>query len=145
MQSLIDILLVEDNDDDVLIIQTAFAEQRLVNIIRVVTDGQEAMAYLRQQGKYKDARQPGLVLLDINMPKKDGLEVLAEIKKDPVLQRIPVAMLTTSNREEDIVKSYSNGACSYITKPVVVDELRGVLKQFELYWALVSKVPASRK
>ena len=140
-EAIIEILLAEDSDDDVLIIQSAFTKERLLNIIKVVGDGEEAMNYLRKQGKYQDVRQPGLVLLDINMPKKNGLEVLKEIKQDSVLQHIPVVILTTSSREEDIVKSYSSGACSYITKPVVVDELRKVLKHFELYWTLVAKIP----
>ena len=141
----VEILLVDDNDDDVLIIQEASTQEKLVNVLQVVPDGEEAMAYLRQQGKYKDAPQPGLVLLDINMPKKNGLEVLKEIKGDSTLRHIPVVMLTTSSREEDVVRSYTGGACSYITKPVAVDKLRGVLKQFELYWALVSKIPVPRR
>ena len=141
----IEILVVDDNDDDVLIIQEAFTQEKLVNVLQVVRDGEEALAYLRRQGKYHDAGQPGLVLLDINMPKKDGLEVLKEIKQDASLRHIPVVMLTTSSRDEDVIRSYSGGACSYITKPVMVEKLREVLKQFELYWALVSKIPARRR
>ena len=94
----IEILVVDDNDDDVLIIQEAFTQEKLVNILQVVKDGEEALAYLRRQGTHHDASPPGLVLLDINMPKKDGLEVLKEIKQDPSLRHLPVVMLTTSSR-----------------------------------------------
>jgi CheY-like chemotaxis protein len=137
-----EILLVEDNEDDIVLEQEALAEARLVNLMHVVHDGEEAMAYLRRQGAYRNARTPGLVLLDINMPKKNGFEVLNEIKADPALSHIPVVMLTTSESEADVVKSYARGACSYITKPMDFDKFRDVIKQFALYWALVARVPA---
>ncbi len=137
-----EILLVEDNEDDIVLEQEALAEARLVNLMHVVRDGEEAMAYLRRQGAYRNARTPGLVLLDINMPKKNGFEVLNEIKADPALSHIPVVMLTTSESEADVVKSYARGACSYITKPMDFDKFRDVIKQFALYWALVARVPA---
>ncbi len=139
-----EILLVEDNEDDILLEQEALADAKLVNLMSVVRDGEEAMAYLRRQGVYQNARMPGLILLDINMPKKNGFEVLNEIKADPALVHIPVVMLTTSDSESDIVKSYARGACSFITKPMDFDKFREVIRQFALYWALVSRVPSTR-
>ena len=137
-----EILLVEDSEDDIVLEQEALAEAKLVNVMSVVRDGEEAMAFLRRQGKYHSAPMPGLILLDINMPKKNGFEVLNELKADPALMHIPVVMLTTSDNEADIVKSYAKGACSYITKPMDFDKLRGVIRQFSLYWALVARIPA---
>ena len=140
-----EILLVEDNEDDILLEQEALADAKLVNLMLVVRDGEEALAYLRGQGKYQNARLPGLILLDINMPKKNGFEVLSEIKVDPDLKHIPVVMLTTSDSEADIVKSYARGACSFITKPMDFDKFRDVIRQFALYWALVSRVPSTAR
>jgi CheY-like chemotaxis protein len=140
-----EILLVEDNEDDILLEQEALADAKLVNIMYVVRDGEEAMAYLRRQGRYHDAKVPGLILLDINMPKKNGFEVLKEIKADPELRHIPVVMLTTSDSERDIVKSYAKGACSFITKPMDFGKFGEVIKQFALYWALVARVPSTHK
>lgn len=140
----VEILLVEDNEDDIVILKEGFAEAKLINLVNQVRDGEEALAYLRRKGKYKDARRPGLILLDINMPKKDGFEVLEEMKADPALRRTPVVMLTVSDREEDVVKSFANGACSYIRKPVGFDKLREVLRVFEFYWTLVSRIPSVR-
>ncbi|HXK28333.1 MAG TPA: response regulator [Candidatus Binatia bacterium] len=137
-----EILLVEDNEDDILLEQEALAEAKLVNLMSVVRDGEEAMAFLRRQGRYQNAQMPGLILLDINMPKKNGFEVLNEIKADPALIHIPVVMLTTSDNEADIVKSYAKGACSYITKPMDFDKFREVIKRFAIYWALVARIPA---
>ncbi len=138
----VEILLAEDNDDDILLIRESFAEAKLINDLHVVKDGEEALAYLRREGEYKDAVRPGIVLLDINMPKKNGFEVLREVKADPALRHLPVVMLTTSQNEADVVKSYSEGACSYIMKPVRFEELGRVVKQFALYWALVARIPA---
>jgi CheY-like chemotaxis protein len=140
-----EILLVEDNEDDILLEREALADAKLVNLMSVVRDGEEALAYLRCQGKYKNARTPGLILLDINMPKKNGFEVLNEIKADTALKHIPVVMLTTSDSEADIVKSYARGACSFITKPMDFDKFREVIRQFALYWALVSRVPSTAR
>ena len=137
----IDILVVEDNDDDVVLIQEAFAEGKLMNRIAFVRDGEEAMAYLRKQGTYATAPTPGMVLLDINMPKKNGFEERADIKADPHLRPLPVIMLTVSDRDEDIVRSFEQGACSYIRKPVTLTRFVAVVKEFELYWSLVSQVP----
>ena len=139
----VEILLVEDNEDDIVIIQEAFADAKLVNVINTVRDGEEALAYLRHEGRYHVAHRPGLILLDINMPKKNGFEVLESLKGDSKLCSLPVIMLTTSDRDEDIVRSYGNGACSYIRKPVDLHEFTEVVKHFELYWTLVSHIPRS--
>src|SRR5687768_9661684 len=140
-----EILLVEDNEDDIVLEQEALAEAKLVNIMHVVRDGEQAMAYLQRQGQYHDAKIPGMILLDINMPKKNGFEVLKEIKADAGLRHIPVVMLTTSENERDIVKSYAKGACSFITKPMDFDKFGEVIKQFALYWALVARVPSTQR
>jgi CheY-like chemotaxis protein len=140
----VEILLAEDNEDDIVLTQEAFGEARLVNDLHIVRDGEEALAYLRRQGPYQEAARPGLVLLDISMPRKNGFEVLRELKADPDLRSLPVVMLTTSNREEDVLRSYTEGACSFVTKPVRVGQLQEVLKHFALYWVLVARVPRSR-
>ena len=137
----VELLLVEDNEDDMLLIDEAFAEAKLMNVIQKVRDGEEALAYLRREGRYKNVHSPGLVLLDINMPKKNGFEVLAAMKEDPRLRPIPVVMLTMSDREEDIARSYADGACSYVRKPMSIEEFARVVKEFELYWTLVSRIP----
>jgi CheY-like chemotaxis protein len=141
----VEILLVEDNEDDAVIIQEVFSDMRLATLINVVRDGEEALAYLRRNGKYKVVRMPDIVLLDINMPKKNGFEVLEEIKKDPRLQSLPVIMLTTSHREEDIVRSYAKGACSYIHKLVDLDQFKHLIMQFEHYWTGISRIPSARE
>ncbi|MBI2365959.1 MAG: response regulator [Deltaproteobacteria bacterium] len=138
----VEILLVEDNEDDILLEQEAIADAKLLNLMHVVRDGEEALTYVRRQGEYQNAQVPGLILLDINMPRKNGFEVLNELKADPALMHIPVVMLTTSDSEADIVKSYAKGACSYITKPMDFDKFREVAKQFALYWALVARIPS---
>lgn len=138
----VEILLVEDNEDDIVIIQETFADTKLANIMHTVRDGEEALAYLRREGPYKEMQQPGLILLDINMPKKNGFEVVQELKADRQLRSIPVIMLTTSDREEDIALSYACGASSYIRKPMDLDRFHAVVKQFEVYWTMVSRLPA---
>ena len=140
-KKLIKILLAEDNDDDIVMIKDAFARSKIINSFDVVKNGEEALQYLHKEGKYFDKDRPGLILLDINMPIKNGFEVLEALKKDPQFDYIPVVMLTTSEREEDIVKSYKAGACSYITKPVNFNNFSKVIEQFALYWALISKIP----
>ncbi len=145
MSEPVEILLVEDNEDDIVLIQEAFANARLVNVLTAVRDGEAALAYLRREGPHKDAHRPGLVLLDINMPKKNGFEVLETMKAHPQLRSLPVIMLTTSDREEDIVHSYADGACSYIRKPVDLSQFNEVVKQFELYWTLVSCIPVFKE
>ena len=140
----IEILLVEDNEDDIILIEEAFAGARMMNVINNVRDGEAALAYLRQEGPYKNAVRPGLILLDINMPKKNGFEVLEAIKANPQLQPLPVIILTTSEREEDVVRSFVYGACSYIRKPVSLERFIDVVKQFEVYWTLVSRIPPAK-
>jgi CheY-like chemotaxis protein len=137
----IEILLVDDNDDDIVLLEESLKESKFVNLLQIVRDGEEALDYLRREGPYRGARLPGLVLLDINMPKKNGFEVLGAMKADPALRTIPVVMLTTSTRDEDIVRSYDGGACSFVSKPVSFEKLKEVIKQFALYWSLVAIVP----
>lgn len=138
---LIDILMVDDNDDDIILIREAMDDAGMLNVIEVVYDGEQAMEYLRGQGPYLGKKRPGLVLLDINMPKMNGFEVLKAMKADGQLKHIPVVMLTTSDREGDIVKSYADGACSFVTKPVDFDKLKKAIRDFSLYWALIAKIP----
>lgn len=145
MPQIVNILLVDDNDDDVLMVEDSLRRDgKLANLIHVVKDGEEAVAYLRKEGQYTDAPTPGLILLDINMPKKNGFEVLEEIRQDPKLRSIPVIMLTTSQREEDIVKSYQMFANTYVSKPVTFDKVRQVIDQLVMYWAIVAKLPEHR-
>lgn len=141
--SAIEILLVDDNEDDSILISEVLTDARLAVVINRVRDGEEGLAYLRRQGCYKNARRPGLVLLDINMPKKDGFEMLAEMKGDLQLQSLPVVMLTMSDREEDILRSYKQGACSFVKKPVDLGDFKQVVRQFETYWTRVSRIPAN--
>lgn len=141
----VEILLVEDNEDDIVIIQEVFADMELTAIISTVRDGEEALAYLRREGKYTVARMPDIVLLDINMPKMNGYEVLERIKKEPRLQSLPVIILTMSQREEDAVRAYTNGACLFIHKSVDLDQFRKRLKQLEHYWTGVSRVPVVKE
>ena len=140
----IEILLAEDNEDDIVIIKRVFKKLRLMNGLHIVNNGQEALDYLLHDGKYSEEKPPipGLILLDISMPKVDGFQVLEKIKADPKLKRIPVIMLTTSDREEDIVKSYEYGACSFITKPTSFSDFVETIERFELYWTLVSRLPS---
>ena len=141
----IEILLVDDNDDDIVLLEESFRDSRFLSLMQIVHDGEEALAYLRREGRYSAAKVPGLVLLDINMPKLNGFEVLGAMKADPVLRTIPVVMLTTSTRDEDIARSYDGGACSFVSKPVNFEKLKEVIKHFTLYWTLVSVVPPVRK
>jgi CheY-like chemotaxis protein len=137
----IEILLVDDSDDDALLLAESFREAHMMNIVHVVHDGEEALDYLFRRGKYQNAATPGLVLLDLNMPRKNGFEVLGAIKADSALRGIPVVMLTTSSNEEDVARSYAKGACSFVSKPVSFEKLREVIRQFALYWTLVAVVP----
>jgi CheY-like chemotaxis protein len=138
----IEILLVEDNPGDVRLVQENLKEAKVRNTLSVVNDGAEAMTYLRKEGKYKDAVRPDLVLLDLNLPKKDGREVLADIKADEDLKRIPVVVLTISKAEEDVLKSYNLHANAFITKPVDLNQFLKVVKAIEEFWLTVVKLPA---
>jgi len=137
----IEILLVEDNPGDVRLTQEALNDNKMRNRLHVVVDGVEAMAFLRREGKYADAPRPDLVLLDLNLPKKDGREVLAEIKVDESLKRVPVVILTTSQAEEDILKAYELNANCYITKPVDLDQFLKVVRSIENFWLTIVKLP----
>ena len=138
----IQVLLVEDNPGDVRLTKEALKEGKLLNQLTVVGDGVEALSFLRKEGKYADALQPELILLDLNLPKKDGREVLAEIKADPKLRRIPVVVLTTSSAEEDVLKIYDLHANCYITKPVDLEQFMAVVKSIEDFWVSVVKLPS---
>lgn len=139
----IEILLVEDDDDDVRLTKKAFASDRILNRIHRVEDGVQAMQFLRAEGEFSDAVRPDLILLDLNMPRKSGREVLQEIKEDPQLRRIPVVVLTTSDDERDVLHSYDHQANSYVTKPVDLDKFREVLKTLKDYWFSVVRLPPS--
>jgi len=141
----IDILLVEDSPGDVRLAQEALKEAKVRNKLYTVTDGVEAMDFLRQEGKYADAERPDLILLDLNLPKKDGREVLAEIKSDDDLKRVPVVILTVSKAEEDILKSYNLHANCYITKPIDLDQFLKVVKSIEEFWLTIVKLPPHEK
>ena len=138
----IDILLVEDNPGDVRLTQEAFREGKLLNNLWVVNDGEEAMSYLHHEGVFADAVRPDIILLDLNMPKKDGREVLAEIKNDPSLKRIPVVVLTTSKAEQDIFRTYNFHVNCYIIKPVDLDQFVNVVQTIEDFWFTVVKLPS---
>jgi CheY-like chemotaxis protein len=137
----VEILMIEDSPGDARLTTEALKEGRVLNSMTVVPDGVEAMAYLRRQRQYADVPRPDLILLDLNLPRKDGREVLAEIKSDPVLKRIPVVVLTTSEAEQDIVKSYELHANCYVTKPVDLDQFISVVKSVENFWLTVVKLP----
>ena len=140
----ITLLMAEDDEEDRMLTRDALVESRLANDLRFVPDGEELMDYLRQRGKYArpaDAPRPGLILLDLNMPRKDGREALREIKSDPELRAIPVVVLTTSKAEEDIMRSYDLGASSFITKPVTFEGLVEVMKALGRYWFHIVDLP----
>jgi two-component system, chemotaxis family, response regulator Rcp1 len=137
----INILLVEDNPADVLLTQEALEESKLINCVSIVKDGEEALAYLRKEGKYKGAITPDLVLLDLNLPKKDGREVLKEIKDDPDLMVIPVVILTTSAADEDVLRTYQLHANCYIMKPVDFGQFTRVVQTIECFWFSIVKLP----
>ena len=137
----IEILLVEDNPGDVRLVKESLKDIKVLNNLRVAKDGQEALDFLHREGDYAEAPHPDLILLDLNLPKKDGREVLAEIKADKDLKRIPVVVLTTSKAEEDILKSYNLQANCYITKPVDFDEFIKVIKSIKDFWLTIVKLP----
>ena len=139
----ITILMADDDCDDRMMAADAMRESRLSNTFRCVEDGQELMEYLTRTGKYavQDAPRPGLILLDLNMPRKDGRQALEEIKSDPDLRRIPVVILTTSKTEEDVLRSYDLGANSFITKPVTFDGLVEIVRTLGNYWFNIVELP----
>lgn len=137
----IEVLLVEDNPGDVLLTKIALEDSKISVNLNVVEDGVEAMAFLRKQGKYINMPHPDIILLDFNLPKKDGREVLAEVKTDENLKRIPVVVLTTSQAEEDILKAYNLAANCYISKPVDFDQFVKIVQSIENFWFTVVKLP----
>lgn len=139
----IEILLVEDNPGDVRLTKEAFKDAKVINNIHVVKDGEEAMAFLRHEGTYANLPHPDIILLDLNLPRKDGREVLAEIKEDSLLKSIPIIILTTSKSEEDILNTYNLHANCYITKPVDLNQFINVVKSIEDFWLCLVKLPSS--
>jgi CheY-like chemotaxis protein len=137
----IEILLVEDNEGDVRLTREVLRDGRVRNTLNVVGDGVEALAYLRREGQYADAKPQDLILLDLNLPKMDGREVLAKIKDDPDLRRIPVVVLTTSSSERDVLSAYDLHANCYITKPVDLDQFVMVVRSIEDFWLSIVKLP----
>lgn len=138
------ILMADDDEDDCMLAREALAESRLANDLRLVRDGEELMDYLYRRGSYVDSSsspRPGLILLDLNMPRKDGREALREIKADPALRHIPIVVLTTSKAEEDIYRSYDLGANSFITKPITFAALVEVMKTIGKYWFEIVELP----
>ncbi|MBN2621496.1 response regulator [candidate division WOR-3 bacterium] len=136
--------MADDDEDDRQLAKEALEESRLVNELRFVVDGEDLMDYLHHRGKYQDAAlspRPGIILLDLNMPKKDGREALKEIKSDPELRRIPVVVLTTSDAEEDIIRSYDMGVNSFIKKPVTFDGMVDIMKALGDYWFQIVELP----
>ncbi len=137
----IEILLVEDNSGDIRLIKEAFKETKIPNKLHVVGDGLEAISFLRNEGKYMDEQQPDLIILDLNLPKKDGYEVLTTIKQDKSLKKIPVLILSVSAAEEDIKKSYECHANCFIKKPVDMDQFIDIIKSIGNFWFEIVKLP----
>ncbi len=143
----ITILMADDDEDDRLLAKDAFQESQIANDLHFVEDGVELLEYLRREGKYADSDlfpKPDLILLDLNMPRKDGREALQEIKADPLLRHIPIVILTTSQAEEDILESYNIGAAGFISKPVTFEGLVAVIKKLGEYWVQIVKLPSKR-
>lgn len=141
------ILLADDDEEDRMLTADALAESRVVNDLRFVEDGEELLSYLYRRGRFADAKsspRPGLILLDLNMPRKDGREALREIKADPDLRQIPVVVLTTSKAEEDIFRTYDIGANSFITKPVQFQSLVKLMKEIGRYWIEIVELPGDK-
>jgi chemotaxis family two-component system response regulator Rcp1 len=138
----IEVLLVEDNPADIRLTQEAFKEGRVTNHLSVVSDGVEALEFLRRAPPYEGAPRPDLILLDLNLPKKSGREVLEEIKADPVLRRIPVMILSTSRADQDLQKAYNLHANCYITKPVDLDQFLNVVRSIEHFWFNIVTLPS---
>lgn len=141
----IHIVMAEDDPDDRMLTRRALKKSRLVNTLDTVGDGEELMDYLYQRGAYTDVGRPGLILLDLNMPRMDGREALQRIKSDATLRRIPVIVLTTSEAEQDIIESYDLGVNAYVTKPVTFDELVSALQALGEFWFEIVKLPSDRQ
>jgi len=139
--NVIEVLLVEDDPGDVVLIREAFEHNKVYNALHVVSDGVEALEFLRREGEHAGARRPDLVLLDLNLPRKDGRQVLAEVKEDADLRTIPVVVLTTSEADEDIVRSYDLHANAYVSKPVDFDRFIEVVRQIDDFFVSVVKLP----
>ena len=137
----VEILLVEDNPGDVLLIREGLKEGKVINRLHVVRDGEEAMDYLRQRGAYEEAPRPDLILLDLNLPRKNGREVLAELRNQEALRRIPVVVLTSSEAEEDILRAYDLNCNCYITKPVDFDQFIRVVESIDTFWLSIVTLP----
>ena len=137
----IDVLLVEDDPGDVLMTREAFEHHKIRNHLHVVNDGEQALQFLHRAGEYADAPRPGLILLDLNLPRRDGLEVLAELKEDPELRVIPVVILTTSQADEDILRSYALHANAYVSKPVDFERFMDVIRQIDNFFITVVELP----
>jgi CheY-like chemotaxis protein len=135
------ILLVEDNEDDIMITKRALEKGQVRNKLYVTHDGEEAISFLKKLGRYEKAPRPGFILLDLKMPKIDGFEVLKEIKKNPDLKSIPVVVLTTSGRDQDVEKSYTLGCNNYIMKPVDFERFIEIVNKIEEYWLIMSEIP----
>jgi len=141
-RTLVEILLVEDNQSDVLLTKIAMQQCKIANNLHVAGDGVEALAYLRREGKHAQAVQPDLILLDLNLPRMDGRELLAVIKEDPALKMIPVVVLTTSDVELDVVRSYELHANAYVTKPLDMDEFIRIVKGIDEFWFGIVRLPS---
>ena len=139
----IQILLVEDSPGDVRLTREVLRDARIANELHIVGDGEEAMRFLRRQGAFDGVPRPDLILLDLNLPRKDGREVLAELKEDPDLHLIPVIVLTTSAAEQDVLRSYDLNAACYITKPIDLDEFISVVRSIESFWLSIVRLPHS--
>lgn len=139
----VEFLLAEDNPGDVRLTREALRESKISNNLNVVPDGVEAMAFLRREGQYADAPRPDVILLDLNLPKKDGREVLAEVKVDPNLRLIPVVIITSSEAEQDVLKTYELHANCYVTKPVDLEQFIKVIQSIETFWLTIVTLPSS--
>ena len=137
----IDVLLVDDDEGDIVLTERALESEKCVPTMHVVRDGVEAMSYLKQKGEFAGAPRPDLILLDLNMPRKDGREVLAEIKQDPDLRSIPVVVLTTSDSDQDMHDMYDQQANCYVTKPVALKEFGGIIREINKFWTSVADIP----
>lgn len=141
MEEPLHLLIVDDNEDDVLLAREALASARRLKVLQVCRDGLDALAFLRREPPYEGAMRPQMVLMDINMPRLNGLETLEAIKADPDLRSLPVIMLTVSSRDEDIMKAYQRGACTYIRKPLDFTEFVKAMQRLEMYWSQVATLP----